>query len=68
MSVVFPDPAIPITMHAVGWRWRGSLAEASAVLDEAAAGDEAGAEAAAAAGSDIAQDVWTPGVKTRKDI
>ena len=55
-------------MHAVGWRWRGSLAEASAVLDEAAAGDEAGAEAAAAAGSDIAQDVWTPGVKTRKDI
>ena len=56
-------------MHAVGWRWRGSLAEASAVLDEAAAGDEDGAEAAAAAGSDIAQGyVWTPGVKKRKDI
>ena len=43
MSVVLPEPAMPITMHAVGWR-----VVASAALDEAAAGDETVAAATAA--------------------
>ena len=56
MSVVFPEPAMPITMHAVGWR-----VVASAALDEAAAGDETVAVAivaVAACGADAAG--WTP--------
>ena len=35
MRVVLPEPAMPITMHAVGWRVVASVA-----LDEATAGDE----------------------------
>ena len=48
MSVVLPEPAMPITMHAVGWR-----VVASAALDEAAAGDETVAAATAAVTASI---------------
>ena len=50
MSVVLPEPAMPITMHAVGWR-----VMASAALDEAIAGDETEARVA------VASDIWTYG-------
>jgi hypothetical protein len=48
MSVVLPEPAMPITMHAVGWR-----VVASAALDEADAGDETVAAATAAVTASI---------------